>query len=154
MTPADYVNEIVLPAMKDFQAGRRSRRYAYQACMAVFHIKDHLHKAGETKIEDRIRQAAGSNHFDVVRSISNGAKHVETDATHKIEFRAGDDFDRPPGYPTTVLLGLSRFGDLQGGREIGRGPDKVDLYDACSQTLIAFCTEFPRHIGTCDLSGL
>lgn len=92
MTPADYVNEIVLPAMKDFHAGRRSRRYAYQACMAVFHIKDHLYKAGERKIENRVRQAAGSNHFDVVRSITNGAKHVETDASHEIQFRSGDDF--------------------------------------------------------------
>jgi hypothetical protein len=150
MTPADYVDEIVLPAMKDFQADRRSRRYTYQACMAVFHIKDHLGKAGEKDVHRRTRRRAGGSYFDVVRAITNGAKHVETDATHPIPFRAGNDVDRPPGIWGAAVADVSNWDDAVGGRQIV----SVDLYEACRRTLTAFADEFPGQIGACDLSGL
>jgi hypothetical protein len=41
MTPADFVNDIVVPTVREFRDVRRSRRRAYLACIIVFHIKDH-----------------------------------------------------------------------------------------------------------------
>jgi hypothetical protein len=51
--------------------------------------------------------------------------------------------------------GISRFGDLEGGREIGFDPsERFSLYDECIATLKAFYRAFPDHLGRCDLSGL
>src|SRR5215207_7863998 len=95
MTPAEYVDEIVVPTVKEFRDNRRSRRHAYLACIAVFHIKDHVKKAGGTGVESTMRATCRKS-FEIVRAICNGTKHVETNATHQIQFAAGDDWDRPP----------------------------------------------------------
>ena len=39
MTPADFMNEIVVPTLRDLRDDRRSRRRAYLACIAVFHLE-------------------------------------------------------------------------------------------------------------------
>jgi hypothetical protein len=154
MSPADYVREVVLPTMCEFKENRRSRRNAYLTCMAVFHIKDHLRKAGEEEVEKKMRRATGKS-FDVVRAICNGTKHVETDASHPIQFRAGADFDRPPGRAGEMEAGISRIGDLEGGREMGFDPsERFDIYDTCKVTLKAFSDLFPNRLGNCDLSSL
>jgi hypothetical protein len=97
MTPQEYVEEIVLPTLREFKVSRRSRRLAYLSCMAVFHIKDHLKKAGQTHIEDQMRKATG-HWFDVVRAICNGAKHFQTDTTHPMHFE-----------PVRIMTGRRRF---------------------------------------------
>jgi hypothetical protein len=149
MDPLEYVEEIVRPTMAEFQANPRSRRHAYLACMVVFHIKDHLKKAGEKGIEDKMRKATrATSAFDVVRGICNGAKHVETTPDHRIPFKAGDEFDRPPARAGEMEFGKSRLGDAVGGREFQIGPDpdrdRMDIYNACEITLSAFCVEYPR----------
>ena len=95
MTPAEFMTEIVVPTLRELRDERRSRQRAYLACIAVFHLKDHLKKAGEKGIENALRASCGVG-FDVLRGICNGTKHVETDASHVIAFRAGTDTDRPP----------------------------------------------------------
>jgi hypothetical protein len=122
--------------------------------MVVFHLKDHLKKAGEGSIEKKMRKTTG-NSFDVVRAICNGTKHVVTDPSHPIQFRAGDDFDRPPGEAGQWEFGISRFADATGGRELGQNPnERVDIYGACKTTSEKFCSVFPNRLGNCDLSGL
>jgi hypothetical protein len=154
MTPEDYIREIVLPTVLEFMEKPRSRRHAYLTCMALFHVKDHLHEAGEVSIEDKMRAATGKA-FDVVRAVCNGTKHVATDASHLIQFRAGDDFDRPPARSSEMEAGISRLGDPVGGREIGHDPSKrADIYQACRTTLTAFCTVFANQLGNCSLSGV
>jgi hypothetical protein len=44
MTPAEYMNGIVVPTPRGLRDNRRSRRHTYLACIAVFHVKDHLRK--------------------------------------------------------------------------------------------------------------
>jgi hypothetical protein len=117
MTPADFMNEIVIPTLREFRDERRSRRRAYLACIAVFHLKDHLKKAGETRIENAMRASCGVA-FDVVRGVCNGTKHVETDGSHAIAFRAGADTDRPPAVWGEAVWDVSRWDDPHGGREI------------------------------------
>src|SRR4051794_26335135 len=96
MMPADYFTEIVIPTVLDFNSHRRSRRHAYLAAIVVFHLKDHLHRAGEKDVESTMR--ADGPEFDVVRGICNGTKHVTTNANHIVPFRAGADYDVPPSF--------------------------------------------------------
>jgi hypothetical protein len=151
LTPADYVNEIVVPTVREFRDERRCRRRAYLACMVTFHIKDHLRRAGETGIEDRLRAATGDG-FDVVRAICNGTKHPYIDRNNPIRFVAGDDWDRPPGAFGVLECGVSQLGDPVGGREIAAGPGRADLYQCVKRVVVAFKANFPAHLGGCDLS--
>jgi hypothetical protein len=70
MTPAEFMDEIMVPTLREFRDERRSRRRAYLACIAVFHLKDHLSKAGEKGIEAAMRSECGIA-FDVVRGPIN-----------------------------------------------------------------------------------
>jgi hypothetical protein len=154
MKPAEYVREVVLPTAHEYNQDRRSRRLMYLTCIAVFHIKDHLAKAGEEDINERMRSAVGQS-FDVVRAICNGTKHAGPDKRNRIKFRPGEDFDRPPARAGEMEAGISRSGDLEGGREIGFDPSKrFTIYEECIATLKAFCVAFPDHFRHCDLSGL
>ena len=65
------MSEIVVPTLRELRNERRSRRRAYLACIAVFHLSDHLENAGETGIEDAMRASCGVA-FDVVRGVCNG----------------------------------------------------------------------------------
>jgi len=152
MTPAEYVDEIVIPTVREFRDNRRSRRHAYLACIVTFHIKDHLAKAGKKGIEKTMRTGA-SKAFDLVRGICNGTKHVVTDSSHAIPFQAGTDYDRPPGRAGEMIAGLSELGDPVGGRQIGSGAGRFDLYRACKDALTDFQSNFPSHLRNCDLSN-
>lgn len=42
MTPLDYANEIVLPAVREALEQRFDRRRAYTACILTYHLSDYL----------------------------------------------------------------------------------------------------------------
>jgi hypothetical protein len=151
MTPADYMNEIVIPTLREFRHERRSRRRAYLACIAAFHLKDHLKKAGETGIEATMRRSCGVA-FDVVRGVCNATKHVETDGSHVIAFRAGDDTDRPPGVWGEAVWDVSRWDDPVGGREVSHRGDRHDVYEYVMVVVAAYRTNYSAHLDTCELS--
>lgn len=151
MTPAEYVDEIVIPTVREFRDNPRSRRHAYLACIVTLQIKEHLRKAGEQGIEKTMR-AGGSKSFDLVRGICSGTKHGDTDKTHPIPFQAGTDYDRPPARAGEMQLGLSELGDPVGGRQIDSGADRFDLYRACKDALTNFQKNFPDRLGGCRLS--
>jgi len=153
VTPADYVNEIVIPTIREFGDKRRSRRHAYLACIVTFHIKDHLKVAGESDI-DVVMRSSDSKAFDLVRSVCNGTKHVSTHSTHSIAFKIGADYERPPSLAGVAMCGLSYVGDTKGGREIAQGSLRIDIYGACRETLEIFQKQFPAQLGTCNLSGI
>lgn len=151
MTPTDYMNEIVVPTLRELRDERRSRQRAYLACIAVFHLKDHLKKAGEKGIEDAMRASCGVA-FDVVRGVCNGAKHLVTEGRHVVAFRAGDDWYRPPAAAGAAVAGLSVVGDRQGGREIRHRDDRLDLYRCAKAVAVAYQNNYPAHLAVCDLA--
>ena len=153
MTPADFLNEIALPAALDFKSDPRSRRFAYQACINTFHIKDHRKQSGATSIETLMRAKTGYM-FDVVRGICNGTKHVQTDGSHIVAFKAGDDTDRSPGILGEMILDESILEDTVGGRNILTPGGPVDVYEAVAAVLHAYVDAFPQHFSSCDLSAL
>lgn len=154
MTPQEFMDEIVLPTVRELAINRRSRRHTYLASIVTFHIKDHLQKAGETGIENKMRAICGNN-FDVVRAICNGTKHVLTNESHPISFSVGDDWDRPPAACGQMRCGISRLGDFTGGREIGNsGLNRKDIYSSIKAVLSAFCKYYPSYLGNSNLSDL
>jgi hypothetical protein len=150
MTPADFMNEIVVPTLSELRDERRSRRRAYLACIAVFHLKDHLKNASESGVEKAMRVVCGVA-FDVVRGVCNGTKHVETDGSHVVAFRAGDDTDRPPARLGELVLDVSYFDDTVGGRDVRHGTERLDVYDCAKAVAVAYQILYPAHLGACDL---
>lgn len=53
-----------------------------------------------------------------------------------------------------MILGIPRIGDTRGGREIGTGKQRRDIYGAVQCVLKAFCTSYPAHLGATDVSLL
>jgi hypothetical protein len=153
MAPADFMAEIVLPTVLEFREEPRSRRRAYLACIATFHVKDHLAEAGERDVETAMRDETGIA-FDVVRDVCNGAKHREATRRPRVGFLVGADSDRPPAIGGVAESGVSRGGDAEGGREIEAGGQRVDLYDTCTTVLRAYVALYPHHFTGCDLSEL
>jgi hypothetical protein len=121
------------------------------ACIVTFHIKDHLKNAGATGIEQKMRTAC-PGHFDVVRSVCNGTKHVATDGNHPIPFAVGRDYNRPPALAGVMAAGLSMLGDTKGARVIRHNDKKYDLYGSVKTVLTEFKRQFPQHLDGCDLS--
>jgi hypothetical protein len=151
MTPAEYVNEIVVPTVRDARDCRQSRRHAYLACIVTFHMKDHLEKAGETDVHQQM-QTACPEHFDVVRSVCNGTKHVVLNRGHTIPFVLGSDYYRPPASAGVMECGVSFVGDTDGGRSIRHNKIDYDLYGSTKTLLVAFQREFPQQLSSCDLN--
>jgi len=150
MTPAQFMDEIVTPTLREFRDERRSRRRAYLACIAVFHLNDHLKKAGEKRIENAMRKECGIA-FDVVRGVCNGTKHLETDGSHPVAFRAGDDTERPPMIWGEAVWDVSRWDEGVGGREVAHEGDKHDLYDCVKAVAVAYQKLYPARLNGCDL---
>jgi hypothetical protein len=146
------MDEIVIPTLREFRDDRRSRRRAYLACVAVFHLKDHLKKAGGKNIEATMRASCGVA-FDVVRGVCNGVKHVETDGRHLVGFRVGEDSERPPAVWGQAVWGVSRWGDPVGGREVGDGADRHDVYECAKAVAAAYVANYHACFGGCDLSN-
>lgn len=139
MTPAEYVNEIVVPTVIEFKSQRRSRRHAYLACIATFHVKDHLDRSGVTDIVSLVR-ATEPHAYDLIRAVCTGTKHVDTDPRrHRIQFRAGDDMDRPPAIWGEFAFGVSRWDDEHGGREVAAGTARLDIYECVQAVLVVTC---------------
>jgi hypothetical protein len=151
MTPADFMNEVVVPTLRELRDERRSRRRAYLACIAVFHLKDHLKKVGENGVEETMRASCGIA-FDVVRGVCNGTKHVETDGSHVVAFRAGDDTDRPPAVWGEAVWDVSRWDDAVGGREVQHGAGRHDVYECAKAVAVAYQKNYHAYLGACDLS--
>jgi hypothetical protein len=146
VTPADYVNEIVVPTVREFRDDRRSRRHAYLACIVTFHVRDHLKKAGEQH-PDKLMEAACKDEWKVVRAVCNGTKHVTSEP-----FRVGQDWDVPQAMLGVFQLGVSYIGDAVGGREVALGVGSRDIYACVKRVLVSFRDKFPAHLGGCNLS--
>lgn len=150
MTPAEYVTEIVAPTLRECKDERQSRRRAYLACITVFHVKDHLKEAGETKVQDTLEKF-GCQHYEAVRGFCDGAKHAELKRPHEVPFPSGADFWRPPAIASVMVVGLSALGDSYGGREFQHGDERFDLYFSARSLLIDYRNCYPHHLSSCDL---
>ena len=77
MLPSEYMSEIVLPTVDEHLKAMGDRRLAYLACIATYHVRDYLSRAGAGDTGAIVAQMRGvcANSFDVVEGICNGSKH-------------------------------------------------------------------------------
>ncbi|CAH0338935.1 hypothetical protein RHI9324_00570 [Rhizobium sp. CECT 9324] len=125
MTPINYLEEILLPTLEDYEEDFRSRRKGYLACIVMCHLSDYLEKAGASKVQDAMRSQCTAA-WNVVHAVAIGAKHLDNlKNPNPIKFKAGSDVFRPPARAGVMVCGWSRVGDLDGGMEIRAGSDNL-----------------------------
>ncbi|WP_342167026.1 hypothetical protein [Methylobacterium sp. SD21] len=159
MTPAEYVDEIVVPTIVEFLHEPASRRRAYLACIVTNHVRDHLFTAGKRNVDDVMR-ANAYPHFAVVKAVCNGIKHVKRDRSSPIKFGVGEDVD-----PREVALSdengnvlTDENGDTLTIFNRGRGVENDDshfiLTDAVTQSIRVFKEQYQDLLVACDLTTI
>src|SRR5262245_48634145 len=151
MTPAEYATTIVIPTISEFQANRRDPRCAYLACMATYHLYDHLKAAGHRDAWAKMRTARPTE-FEVLQAVCNGTKHSR-DTKTSIGFAPGDERDRRPAIWGEAIWDVSRFDDEIGGLEIQHNGKYLDLFDCVMAVVAAYKQEFPDDLGGVDVDN-
>jgi hypothetical protein len=137
MTPSEYVDEIVLPTVREFAEDRRSQRRAYLACLASLRITDHLRQAGEEDVEARIGFAAGRA-FEALRAACDGRGPL------------GDG--GAGAYGRIPAPGLMDGATAGYRSEACAASKRPDLLACLREVLSAYRTEYPNHFAAIDVS--
>jgi hypothetical protein len=121
-----YLDEIVEPTVRDFEANPTSLRHAFLACVVVFHAVDYRaypRKARPTR--EKYRRA--SQDFALVDQVAHAFKHVVTGLQGAPNhLKAGDVISRPPTYWGSAAWDLSCWNDPIGGVTLD-GDRSVDV---------------------------
>jgi hypothetical protein len=155
MTPAAYVETIVIPTLREAMAARNDRRPNYLACIVIFHVLDYIAAARGERVGP-VRGAVertGTAVFEVVRGICNGTKHAGN--------RSGDFRHQPGSEREFKPFG---FGPDCGGFGDGRWDHPglgvehdgmIYFLDHVAQLLLLrICRRYPEELGAVDLSFL
>jgi hypothetical protein len=108
MDAKTYIDEIVEPTIREYEADPTCRRRAFLACVAAYHTIDYM---GKKSLRQQFRRECDD--FRIVDKIAHAFKHVETDGQRRIAVR--DIVTRPPAMLGVMAIGLSRIGDYVGG---------------------------------------
>jgi len=132
MDAKQFADEIVDPTIAEFENDRRSRRRAFLACVATFHLIDYIgSKRGRQQRLENFRRECPA--FDAVDRYAQTFKHGETGnpelgKSRRKHLKAGQIIERPPGRVGEMEAGVSRLGDTTGGVTVG-GEGVPDLVD-------------------------
>src|SRR5271165_4415208 len=77
MTPEEYMRDILQPTIKDLVQNRTSKRHAFLACVATYHMIDYLcgkRRKAVLRGEYRLQSAA----FAAVDRITNGRAEAQS----------------------------------------------------------------------------
>ena len=125
MDAKQYADEIVDPTIAEFENEPRSRRRAFLACVATFHLIDYV---GKQRLKDFRRECRA---FVAVERYAHALKHTKTGHRNSPvqPLTAGQVYERPPAICGQMECGLSLVGDATGGVSVA-GEDVPDLlYD-------------------------
>jgi hypothetical protein len=121
-----YLNEVVDPTIKDFEANPTSVRHAFLACLVTFHSVDYLAYPQKSRTA---RVAFRKNEdFAIVDQVAHAFEHVVSDWPRHRQMAAADVVTRPPAVAGVMVPGLSRPGDTFGG---------ITIFDEASIDLLA-----------------
>jgi hypothetical protein len=152
LTPAQYLNTIVLPTVAEFLEDPTDPRRAYLACMVTAHLVDQITRSEKLPKND-VRAAIARSHefgkkaLEIVEGISNGTKHAGTGRGEPFPFAPGYE-----GYDPGFKLGAPGSAFEQGGW--GHPPGLIvkhgsfDYYidDSLRIVVAAFRTAYPRQL--------
>ena len=166
VTPAAYVDVVVLPTVREFLQSPNDRRLAYLSAIATYHVVDYLMRAAVPpdakrnvrdaeikRIEQEIEARCGGD-FHVVEGMCHGTKHCGRDGGRGKQFKPDDmkrslAFGLGPGFGT---FGESHFGST---RLLVFHAPNVHVVDwAIRDFLLAAVDAFPKHLGSVDLVGI
>lgn len=164
MTPAEYVDVVVLPTIREFLQKPHDRRLAYLSAIATYHVVDYLmrtagltawedRKAETLRIEQEIEACCGGD-FHVVEGMCHGTKHCGRDGARGKRFTPGDE-------TRSLAFGLSdgfgTFGEGHFGPQhlLVLHGSKVHVVDwAICAFIVAAADTFPQHLGGLELSDI
>lgn len=156
MTPAEYVEAVVLPTVRDFMARPDDRRLAYLSAIATFHVTDYLMRAAKPPTEQagraelkRIRdllRADATYFYDAIDGLCNGTKHCGRDNKRGLQFKPGGEL-YVPKYGTSKTTEGWDHGKWDGpGLVVMVGSERVFVDHALPAFLLTCQRHFPQHI--------
>jgi len=105
-----YLEDIVTPTIKDFEANPTSVRHAFLACVATFHAIDYLaYPDKSANVRQRAREASPA--FATVDLVAHAFKHVASGNPNKKRLKAGEVVVRRPRN-STRQSGICRVGTM------------------------------------------
>src|ERR1700722_3521691 len=134
MDARKYADEIMDPTIAEFESDPRSRRRAFLACAATFHLIDYIaHPASPVQRRQAFRSE--SPPFAVVERVAHAFKHVTTGHPQSPTqpLAAGQVIERPPAIWGQMVWDLSRWDDAAGGVTIAGYHERglpADVQDA------------------------
>lgn len=109
-----YLAEIVVPTLKDFEANPLSRRHAFLACVTACHAVDYLaYPNGPRKLREQFERQ--SSDFKIVSDVGHAFKHVVQGKRSDPRMKASEVISRPPGFYHKAVWDVSRWDDTTGG---------------------------------------
>lgn len=141
---ARYLEEIVEPTVKDFEANPTSRRHAFLACVATCHGVDYLAYPGDPRA---LRQRFGHQcvDFKTIDDVGHAFKHVVVGRRDEPRLKASEVISRPPAYWGKAVWDLTRWDDGVGGVTLD-GEREVDLLDAVKNAVSFLWAQVSREI--------
>ncbi|HEV2187554.1 MAG TPA: hypothetical protein VGR70_10115 [Stellaceae bacterium] len=132
-----FLDEVVEPTIADFEANPTSRRHAFLACVATFHGVDYLaHPRKPQLLRQKFNKA--SPEFALIDRVAHAFKHVVSGheaSPQRPRLKAAEVIPRPPAFwGTTMVWGLSRWGDAVGGVTLDQDRE-VDLLTILKSTV-------------------
>jgi hypothetical protein len=123
MDAKQFADEIVEPTIAEFESDPRSRRRAFLACVATFHLMDYIPKSSRQKYQRECRA------FAAVDRYAHAFKHRETghpDDPLIQPLKPEQVIERPPAIWDQAVWDLSLWDDAAGGVTIA-GEHRWDL---------------------------
>lgn len=132
MDAKQYADEIVNPTIAEFENDPRSRRRAFLACVATFHLIDYIAYPARPKQGLREDFRRESPAFAAVDRYAHAFKHTETGHPNNPliqPLEAGQVIERPPAIWGQMVWDLSRWDDAAGSVTIAGEHDRDLLAD-------------------------
>jgi hypothetical protein len=127
-----YLDEVIEPTIRDFEANPTSVRHAFLACVAAFHGVDYLaHPKKPQRLRQQFRDQ--SPDFALVDHVAHAFKHVTAGNRANPELTAGEVIPRPAAKWNEAKFDLSRWDDPVGGVTLDNDRT-IDLLVAVKRT--------------------
>ncbi|AMB48414.1 hypothetical protein [Methylobacterium sp. AMS5] len=166
MTAREFVDEIAVPTVLEFQADPSQRR-GYLACLAAYHVGDYLKPAGawSPKAVHRAMEQEIGAPFLALQRMANAVKHREREEGGTILMQSGSDTARPSTGFHAGNLGESmnpgdgrpgnpiRFDDY-GGRYVEDGGRFFDMLDLCVIALQGYARLYSNELSGSAIDSL
>ena len=128
-----YLEDIVTPTIKDFEANPTSVRHAFLACVATFRAIDYLaYPDKSANVRQRAREASPA--FATVDLVAHAFKHVASGNPNKKRLKAGEVVVRRPAEFDTAEWDMLRWDDGAGGVTIDTDRE-VDVLAAVKEAV-------------------